>query len=235
MKLISHMDAVVLCGGLGKRFRSIDAVTPKVLAKINEQPILVMIVDVLKREGITRIILCTGYKADEVEKYFAGQKGIEFSREQEPLGTGGALKQAQGKIKSDYFLVLNGDTFCDVDLKKVFGFTQTKNALGVIVVAPAKDGSRDFGLIQLDASDQILSFDEKIDAKQGGFLNAGVYCLSNKIFSHFLKESKFSLEKDVFPRLTGQKFYGFRSEKALFDIGTPERYREAKDKLKGSK
>ena len=122
---ISECDGVVLCGGQGKRLRSVVRDVPKVMAKVNGRPFLDFILDHLKTQNISRVILCTGYKADVIEEHYRDRDygvPIESSKENEPLGTGGALMNARGSIYSDPFLVFNGDSFLPVDLQPFLDF-----------------------------------------------------------------------------------------------------------------
>ena len=115
--MLDKYDCLILCGGMGTRLRSVDAHTPKVMMSFEERPFLDILVHHLKVQGFRRIILATGFKSDWIEKYYqVNDPGvvIEYSRETEPLGTGGAIKNARELIQSDPFFVLNGDCYCDV-------------------------------------------------------------------------------------------------------------------------
>lgn len=225
-------DAVILCGGQGKRLRSVVADKQKVLAQVGDSPFLDILLKNLKRQGIQHVVLCTGYKAEALEDYYRqNPQGLimEFSREASPLGTGGALKNARYFIGSDPFLVLNGDSFCGVDVKAFLDFHRSKSARASVVVSSVKETS-DFGRIALDDLAQITGFKEKADTAPG-YVNAGVYCFNEDVFSLMPEDAAFSLEHDLFPALVGKGFYGFVVEEAFLDIGTPQRYEEAKKKL----
>lgn len=223
------MDAVVLCGGQGKRLRSVVADKQKVLAEIGGTPFLDILLKNLKRQGIQHVVLCTGYKAEALEEYYRrNPQGlvIEFAREANPLGTGGALKNARYFISSDPFLALNGDSFCGVDVNALASFHRSKSARASVVVSSVKEAG-DFGRIVLDESGRITGFREKADTAPG-YVNAGVYCFNEDVFSLMPEEAAFSLEYDFFPLLAGKGFYGFPVEETFFDIGTPQRYDRAK-------
>ncbi len=228
-------DVVILCGGQGQRLRAVVPETQKVLAQVNGQPFLDILIGYLKKQGIQRIILCTGYKAGHVEEYYREQNQeliIEFSREEEPLGTGGALKNASHFINTDPFFVFNGDSFCSVDLMSLLDFHHSKLARASIVVSRVDEASS-FGGITLDDSLKIVGFREKQKEDTPRYVNAGIYCLNEDVFSLMPEERKFSLEYDFFPDLVGRGFYGFCVKEEFLDIGTPERYRKAKEVLKG--
>lgn len=234
--MLSDVDAVILCGGLGKRLRSVSGETPKVMMEIDGVPLLGRIVNSLKEQGIKNVILCAGYKADVIEQYFKENDCgvmIKFSKEAEPLGTGGALKNAKSIFGSDIFLTLNGDSYCNVDLRAFCEFHLANNAAASVVVSEVLN-KEDFGSIELGGNNRILSFREKssgILSDKKMFVNAGVYCFSKKVFDFMPDENKFSLEYDLFPKLINNNFFAFLIKNRFYDIGTPERYKEAEKGL----
>ena len=230
---IKQIDAVILCGGLGTRLRSVLGAIPKVMAEINDKPFLDILVQYLKGQGVARIVLCTGHQAQLVESYFSSNPvgvDIGFSREEIRLGTGGALKNAKEKIKSDNFIVMNGDSLCKVDLSAFLEFHKAKRAVASIVVSEVKDAS-DFGGIEMNEDLSISAFREKESVAFGSYVNAGVYCFNKEAFSLMPDQNKFSLEYDLFPALVNKGIYGFCVDKDFMDIGTPERLEKAKDTL----
>lgn len=233
---IKETDAVILCGGLGKRLRSVNPDLPKVMVAVEKKPFLDITIGYLKKEGVRRMVFCTGYKAEVIEQYYqrAGcGLSFAFAREKKPLGTGGALKNAKEIITSDPFFCLNGDSFSGIDYQTLLDFHQRKNALATLVVA-RHEGQNDCGAITLDCEKHIVSFKEK-DPSAHSFVSAGIYCFAQKIFSLLPDEMNFSLEYDCFPRLVGKGLYGYVSERQFFDIGTPDRYRQAQKQLKRKK
>ena len=232
-KSISKIDAVILCGGLGKRLRPVTGSLPKVLALIGKKPFLDILLSYLACRGIRRAILCTGYKAQEIERYYRDHPAplaIEFSREKTPLGTGGAIKNAEKFVKSSTFFALNGDCFCRLDFEKLLAFHKQKKSQATLVVSDVKDKS-DFGAITLDRSGKIVSFQEKMKGSKTRYVSAGIYCFKRKIFSKMPSKKVFSIEKDFFPRLADKKMYGFIAKNPFIDIGTPRRYRQANKSL----
>ena len=232
--MLSEIDAVILCGGLGKRLRSVESEKPKVMVEVAQKPFLDLVIEEYKKQGVHRVILCTGYKADDVEEYYRKNSmglTIEFSREKEPLGTGGAIKNARNLIKSNPFFVQNGDAFCRVDFKKLVQYHNDKKSITTLVVAQAQD-SQDFGTIILDESNRIKNFLEKT-GQPSNHLNAGIYCFDQKVFSKMPDKANFSMEYDVFSGLTKENFFGFVIEEKFWDIGTPDRYDAVKEIFKG--
>ena len=115
-----NADFLILCGGLGTRLRAVTGETPKVMAQVQGEPFLDFLIRYLVKQGAKRIILCAGYKVEALKSHY--QKifkdiDLMFSVEPEPLGTGGALKNAQSLVKSEYVLGLNGDCFTPVDYR----------------------------------------------------------------------------------------------------------------------
>ena len=235
--MLSKTDAVILCGGQGKRLQSVVSQTSKVMADISGRPFLDIIIAHLKKQGIRRVVLCTGYKAEQVEEYYRrNPQGLsfEFSRESDPLGTGGALKNAWYFIESDPFLVFNGDSFCAVDLDALLDFHQSKLARASVVISRATDTTT-FGDTILDEDLKIVKFREKAADEAGHGVNAGVYCFNEDV-SLFMPDTKrFSLEHDLFPVLVDKGLYGFRVDQEFYDIGTPERYEAARQTFERNK
>lgn len=234
------MDAVVLCGGLGKRLRPEVGQGQKTMAAIHGRPFLDLLLQYLKAQGLSRVILCTGHYAEQVEAYYRDRDfGLEivFSREEQPLGTGGAIKNAAAFVQSDPFLALNGDCFCRLDYRRFVDFYAARRARAVIALSKAED-RKDYGSVVIDAEDRIVRFEEKVggpeDRREGkassGYVSHGIYCFSRGIFALMPPAKQFSIERDFFPQLPRQikdGFLGFVVTEPFIDIGTPERYQKA--------
>ncbi|MBU2044110.1 MAG: NTP transferase domain-containing protein [Candidatus Omnitrophica bacterium] len=229
MSDLTNIDVVILCGGKGERLQSVLADKPKVLADINGKPFLDLLITNLKRFSFKRFILSVGYKREEVIEYFKDREDIVFSEEESALGTGGGLKKAEKLVTSDLFLAINGDSFCDLDFNKVFNFHQSKKAFTTLVLVKARE-SGDCGIVTLDDFGQIKDFSERADSQKQGFMNAGIYFMEKTIFS-YMPKGIFSLEYDLFPKLKNKNCFGYVTEQQLVDIGTPERYEQAKKSL----
>jgi len=225
------IDVVILCGGLGTRFRSVSSDKPKALAQIHEKPLLDIILFFFLNHGYQKFILCTGHLSEKIEKYYQNSpfsKFVIFSREPRPLGTGGAIKNSENHITTENFFVANGDSFCDIDLPAFHDFHhEKKNAQISMVLAPQKD-REDAGNVLLDEdSHSIISFAEKNQSKGKKYINAGIYIFHKKVLEHIPKEQNFSLEYSLFPQFINKGFYGFASDNQVIDIGTPDRYKKA--------
>ncbi len=233
---LSKTDMVILCGGLGTRLRSTIGQAQKTMAIVADEPFLNKILRYLKQQGFKRIILAVGFQAQEVENYYRkNDLGllIEYSREETPLGTGGAIKNAQGFVHSDQFFAMNGDCFCALDYNKFLNFHLTKENQATLSVSKIAD-SRDYGTILLGKSDVIEGFEEKKDVLGGGFVNVGAYCFEKQIFD-LMPTGKFSIEQDFFPLLPAklkERFSGFVVDNEFLDIGTPDRYSNAEEMIR---
>lgn len=149
-----------------------------------------------------------------------------FSEEDEPLGTGGALKKAESLIQSETFVVMNGDSICDINFHDFYHFHKNKNALLSMALVQTKE-TKDFGNVVINESYEITRFKEKVVTENLCLINAGIYFMQKEIFSHMPYHSRFSLELDFFPKITGEKCVGFIINSELIDIGTPDRYEKA--------
>lgn len=230
---LSNTDAVILCGGLGTRLRSVIPDIPKVLAPIGKETCLDILTKQLFTSGIRRIILATGYLGEQVqahvEKTPLYKKGtVLFSREEKPLGTGGALKRALVLVKSKHFLLANGDTLFKFSLDGLVRFHQTKNADMILAVSPRL--GEDSGGIVLDESCRITDFLERGSIEKAPLMSDGVYLINvATIVKQMPRRKIFSLEMDVLPEfIKNNKCFGFYAESGCFDIGTPKRYGKAK-------
>jgi D-glycero-alpha-D-manno-heptose 1-phosphate guanylyltransferase len=237
-------DVVILAGGLGKRLKSVTGGAQKVLAKIGEKPFLEILIDYIASQGAKRFILCVGHGSDEVEAYFKDKYSaleIIFSREDAPLGTGGAIKQGAGYVKTDRFLAMNGDCFCVIDYKALIAAHRGHKANATIAITKLPD-VREYGSITINEKSRIVGFKEKstvgdglVSARTAGLINTGTYCLDRDVFDLIPTPQKFSIEYDFFPHLVGKGFYAFEVENRFIDIGTPERYQWAQEHLKSLK
>lgn len=234
MQNLSKIDVYILCGGLGKRLRSVSKQCPKPMIKIGDKPFLDILLDYMARKGFKRFILGIGYRADLFKKYYTNYKNkdisITFCAEKFPLGTGGAVKKAEKKIKSNLFLVLNGDSFCEFDPMDFLKFHRVKNAVISILLRKIKNAA-DYGCVKLDKQGKITSFDEKNSRNANCFINAGIYIFNKNIVSLMPEEKVFSLERDFFPAIIGNDCFGYKKSGFFIDIGTPERYFKAKKYL----
>ena len=219
---LNKPDVFILCGGKGKRFRIISKNIPKALAPINGVPIIDIIIKKLEFEKCGNIILGTGYLSSLIEEHILGKNSdYKIVREEMPLGTGGAIRNAYKYFKSDDILIINGDTIFNFDLKKLIKFHKEKKSDITILLGKAKN-SIEYGNIKT-YKDRIIDFKEKNNVNNSK-INAGVYLIKKKIIS-YEKKGYSSLEEEWFPKwIKKYKVYGMNSKEYIYDIGTLERY-----------
>lgn len=227
MKLLGdfrNITAVILAGGLGTRLKSPVKNKPKVLVKIRDHPFLEYLLHQLDQAGFKKVVLCTGYLGDQIEKTFGSKYKhlrLYYSRELIPLGTAGSIRKALPLLNSGTVFVMNGDSFCDLDFKKFWQFHISKKAKASLVLAKIPD-ARHSGKVKLRSDDSISQFQEK-KRKGPGLINAGIYLVDKTLIKE-IPERKLSLEIDIFPNWIGCGFYGYRSNNHFIDIGTPESF-----------
>jgi NDP-sugar pyrophosphorylase family protein len=213
---------------MGTRLRASVADRPKVLAEVCGRPFLAHLLDQLAVAGVRDVVLCTGYMGEQVEAAFGGQHGplrLRYSRESEPLGTGGALALAAPLVGSDPALVLNGDSYCDADLV-AFGVRHAElGAEGTVLLKHMPDAGR-YGRVELGAGDAVEAFREK-SSSAPGWINAGLYLLSPRVLDSIPTGRAVSLERDILPDWISRGLFGHQTDGRFIDIGTPESYAEA--------
>jgi len=235
---MNNIKAVMLVGGLGTRLRSVVSSTPKVLASIGERSFLELLIRQLRSQGICQLVMCTGYLADQIESRFGDGRifdvSIEYSKEEKPLGTAGALKLASCYLRDvPEFVVLNGDSFLEVDFQSLIAFhRQLDGAIGTMAVLRVDNSSR-YGTVHMDATCRIRGFSEKTGSEAPGVVNGGIYVFNQSVLQ-YIPEGAASLERDVFPRLLEHGVYAQEQHGMFIDIGTPADYARAQQLLQFS-
>lgn len=222
------MEAIVLAGGLGTRLRGVISDIPKPMADLNGRPFLSYILDYLDKYGIGRVILSTGYKHEIIEDFFGAKyKSMElvYQVENEPLGTGGAIKAALKKTISEEVFILNGDTYFQIDLHELNKLHKLNSADLSIALKPMQDFDR-YGTVEA-VQNRIIAFHEK-KYTNDGTINGGIYLLNTNIFDNIKLPGKFSFETEFLQLYINQlELYGFISDNYFIDIGIPEDYLRA--------
>lgn len=216
---------------LGTRLQSALPDRPKVLAPIAGRPFLSYLMDQLISIGFRHVILCTGYKGEQIKASFGDTYNglhIQYSQESETLGTGGALRFARPLINTGSALVTNGDSYANCNLTDFLAWYLEKDLQASLLLTRLSD-TRRYGRVEVDRDGRILQFDEKGGGHGPGWVNAGVYIFNRDLLKTTPLGKPFSLEKEFFHSLIGKGLYGFQSEGAFIDIGTPESYAMAED------
>lgn len=216
------MEAIVLAGGFGTRLKEVVSDVPKPMAPVNGKPFLEYLIKDLGEKGIRHIILAVGYKKEIIKEYFKNRyENIEitYSEELTPLGTGGAIKKALKLAKEADIFIVNGDTFFDVDLKRMKEF-HTENKSTLTVAVKEMENFDRYGSLVIKEK-KIIEFEEK-KKKNKGKINGGIYLIKKDLLNRIEKE-KFSFEKKVLEDKRIEK-YSYKSKGYFIDMGIPEDY-----------
>ena len=224
------MEAIILAGGLGTRLRSMISDVPKCMAPVAGEPFLYYLLKTLEAAGFKHVILSLGYKHEIIEDWIKKiQTSLQISTiiEQEPLGTGGAVKLALTIARQSEVFIFNGDTFLGLDYAAMLTLHKQSAAQATLGLKEMHDFDR-YGVVELDKrTNQIVGFKEKRHCVSG-LINGGVYLISKKELDSY--PAKFSLEKDYFEAVVQTKILsGYISQGYFIDIGIPEDYLRAQD------
>jgi NDP-sugar pyrophosphorylase family protein len=228
------MKALILAGGFGTRLRPLSCTRPKMLFPIANRPLLDWVLEGLAESGVTKTVLAVNYMADMIKKNFGlsryGMK-LVYASEPKPLGTGGAIKNAEKALNQDDepFFVLNGDILSSIDYSKLYLMHKNHRSEATIALREVEDPSR-FGVAELTGENQIRRFVEKPrkDETSSRLINAGVYVLNHSVFDLMESGKKISIEREVFPKLVHKgSLYGYTFNDLWIDIGKPNDYIDA--------
>jgi len=222
-------EALILCGGLGTRFKEVDENIPKSLAIVSGQPIIKWLISDLINQNFKRIILATGHMSFLLQQYVQEEFGdmIIFSNENKPLGTGGAIKNAQHFFKSESFLVINGDSRIIYEFDRLYNFHKQNKADASILLSSKISGT-DYGNIEISKNNQITKFLEKKSMAGIKITSSGVYLLNTNLLKSMKENIYLSLESEVFPEwVNNRKVFGHVVDIPFIDIGTKERFEKA--------
>jgi D-glycero-alpha-D-manno-heptose 1-phosphate guanylyltransferase len=226
-------EAIILAGGLGTRLRSAVPELPKCMAPILAKPFIGYLLDYLQQQGIETYIFSLGYKHQVIEQYLDTQYphlNKIYSVEQEPLGTGGAIRLAAAKANTSDVLVLNGDTFFKIDVTKLAGFHFMCGADCTLNLKPMTSFDR-YGMVELNKDYSVKAFHEK-QYYEKGLVNGGAYALNTARFLAEALPQRFSFEKDYLEALHNKRrMYGVIQDAYFIDIGIPSDFEKAQTEL----
>jgi len=223
--------AIVLAGGFGTRLRTRVSDRPKALAEVSGKPFLAYQMDWLMQQGIRRVTLATHYMSEQLDAFISewddSRIRIDSVRENEPLGTGGAVINAIEALSiSGTVLVLNGDTLYKCALDGMFNSFRQSNAAAMLMASSQDDASR-FGTVIVQ-DNYVTDFKQAVAGSKKGLVNAGVYLFDASLFESFSLEPC-SMEKQLFPDFALKRqlmAFVVEGEQMFFDIGTPEAFDE---------
>ncbi len=226
-------QAIILAGGLGTRLRSAVPDLPKCMAPVNGKPFIAYVITELQQQGIDSFIFSLGYKSEAIVDFISthfSNINFQLSIEEEPLGTGGAIKLACKKATHQNIIITNGDTLFKINIAALSTLHETENAACTLALKPMQNFER-YGVVEIDETNRISSFKEKQFYKTG-LINGGVYALSvNDMLQTNLPE-KFSFEKDYLENFYQTKnMKGFIQDDYFIDIGIPNDYLKAQVEL----
>jgi NDP-sugar pyrophosphorylase family protein len=205
------------------------------MASVAGRPFLELLLRQLHRHGFERAVMAVGYGREAIRSHFGVEAcGLRllYSEEMEPLGTGGALRNAVHLLESESALVMNGDSYTDLDLGQFVVEHRARNAEVSLAVVPADDRV-DCGSVFADATGKLTGFAEKTAGSGAPFLNAGIYLLPKSLLLEIPAGLPVSLERELLPGWLkqGRSIRVFVGDSACVDIGTPERFQAAQQVL----
>lgn len=223
------MKALLLAGGMGTRLRPLTDMVPKPMVPVMGKPLLERNIERLKSSGVDEVVLCTCYRAEDFEDYFgrsAPGLPVHYVTEDTPLGTGGAIKNAQQYFDREAFLIFNADIVSDINVGKMLRFHKRKKADVTIASTYVEDPTQ-YGVIEFDG-DYAITFKEKPQPHEviSHYINAGVYIFEPDVLKMIPSGRAVSVEREVFPKLleSGKRIAVYKGCSYWLDLGTPEKY-----------
>jgi mannose-1-phosphate guanylyltransferase / phosphomannomutase len=234
------MKAVVMAGGEGTRLRPLTSNQPKPMVPVAGKPCMEHIVELLRRHGMTDIVVTVAYLPQVIRGYFddGGELGVElhYSVEETPLGTAGSVKNA-AELLDETFLVISGDALCDFDLGALVDAHRRRGAVATLALYSVEN-PLEFGVVITDEDGRVERFLEKPSWGQvfSDTINTGVYVLEPEVLAAVPDGTSYDFSKQLFPDLLrrGKPVFGHLVEGYWQDIGNLDQYRKANfDALEG--
>lgn len=235
----SPMKVLILAGGFGTRIRSLFPDCPKPLIPFNGKPFLQWQIELLATQGFRQFVLCIGYLSEQIIEHFGDGSAlgveIKYAIETEPLGTGGALKNAAPYINQGIML-LNGDTYLNTDFQELIArhtvLVKEYSAIGSLSLVSREDTAR-YGRVIVGDNHQITGFQEKSPELGAGLVNAGAYIFEPRILDFIPASTKVSLEQDILPTVIAKTsgLFGLPIQGSFIDMGTPKGYNQLLSEL----
>lgn len=219
--------AILLVGGFGTRLMPLTRNTPKPMLTVAGIPVTEHQLMMAKAAGIKEIVLATSYLSDVFTPYFGdGSRwgmSIKYAVEKEPLGTGGAIRNAAQLFENqESVVILNGDVLSSHDLAEQIRQHEAHDADVTLHLTQVED-ARAFGCVPTDAQGRVTAFLEKMDNPVTNQINAGCYVFNPRVIASIPLDTVVSVERETFPQLvsSGAKIYGYLENTYWLDIGTP--------------
>ncbi len=229
-------EAIILAGGLGTRLSgTIAEELPKCMAPVNGRPFLDYLLQYLDDLGLKRVILSVGHKHQLITEHYGNvfaDLQLDYAIESEPLGTGGALRLAMQQVQEPLVLVMNGDTFFEMDVPKLLNAQRSSEAVITLALYEANNVSR-YGSVTMDEERRITGVAEKNQSTGKGLINAGMYMINKRYFNSKELPEKFSFERDFLQKYySADRIFGLICRQYFIDIGIPADYKKAQDDFK---
>ncbi|MEU6643748.1 NDP-sugar synthase [Saccharomonospora sp. NPDC046836] len=239
MTSVSGADAVILVGGKGTRLRPLTLSAPKPMLPIAGAPFLSHLLSRIRAAGITHVVLGTSYRAEVFEDHFGDGSAlgleIDYVVEEEPLDTGGAIRNVADRLRADDVLIFNGDILSGADLGALVGTHRDSGADVTLHLQRVADPSR-FGSVPTDENGRVTAFLEKTPNPPTDQINAGCYVFRREVIESIPAGRPVSVERETFPGLlaAGAHVHGFVDSSYWLDVGTPEAFvRGSADLVRG--
>lgn len=227
-------ECIILAGGLGTRLRSEVPNLPKCMAPVAGKPFLHWVIAHLTEQKITSFVFSLGYMHKTIEEYIQlnhPQLQVKFSVENEPLGTGGAIKLALNLCEEENVMVVNGDTLFETNNNALLEEHTKNNSACSLALKPMQNFER-YGAVTVNESKIITAFTEK-KYMEKGLINGGVYLINRNSFNQLNLPQKFSFEKDFLNKyLHILTMIGVQDNGYFIDIGIPEDFKKANEEIK---
>jgi len=230
---INIKEAIILAGGFGTRLRNSIKDIPKPMAPMADgKPFLEHLIEMLAKNGITTIVLSVGYKSEKIVEHFGykfNKIEIKYAIEDDPLGTGGAIKKSLALCLTQKVLVLNGDTYLDLNSDDIKKAAESKHSRVLLVLKKVEHPGR-YGIA--DISDSFIISLSKRQTNEPGLINTGYYITDINLLDNFDLNTKFSFEDDFLQNEIRERNVSYYiTDKFFIDIGIPEDYQKSKDKI----
>lgn len=223
-------QAVILSGGPGVKMRPLTYELPKPLIPLSGRPLIEYTIELLRENGVRNIILAVGHLGEKIKQEIGnGRKHgvkITYSQENKPLGSAGALRQAQSLITSQTFLVFNGDILAEINLTEMIQFHREQGCLATMALSSVGN-TVGYGTVLLRGG-KIVKFLKRNQKDRSFLVDAGIYVFEPAVFDYIPQKGKSYFDTDVFPRLAQQgELAGFSFEGKWFEVSTPKNYERA--------
>lgn len=221
------MQIVIMAGGMGTRLRPLTYEIPKPMVVVGGKPYLYYQLKYLQKFGYTDVLILIGYLGHYIQDYFKDGDdlglNISYSIENEPLGTGGALKGAQSLLQ-EVFMLIYGDSFLPIDLKNLENSFNYSSMAGMVVVYDNRENTDVTSNIAVDAQDTILKYKKNSNDHDLNYVDAGISIFNKNVCDLIPDKKKKSLEEEIFPSLVEQrKLFAYITNQRFYDIGNIQR------------